>query len=143
MVLSCQRRNDLSNYYNYVDLSAQNLFVILFTSIITIHFLVFCSLITFRFSKEFASNFAFKMSQRKKIQFGKISVNFAKNAATVEVTGSITKLDAAPNVAIQNESVEIDREHEEMQKVLGISSFGKKAKSFDVKVRSFNFYNYF
>lgn len=75
------------------------------------------------------------MSQRKKIQFGKISVNFAEKAKAIEATGSITKLETPPNTAIQNESLEDDKEHQEMQKLLGISSFGKKAKSFDVKVK--------
>lgn len=79
------------------------------------------------------------MSQRKKIQFGKISVNFAEKATAVEATGLITKLDVPPNTAIQNEALEDDKEHEEMQKMLGISSFGKKAKSFDVKVKSLLF----
>lgn len=76
------------------------------------------------------------MSQRKRIQFGKISANFAENATTVEATGAITKLDVLPNAAIENEALEEDKEHQEMQKMLGISSFGKKAKSFDVKVKN-------
>lgn len=77
------------------------------------------------------------MSQKKKIQFGKISVNFAEKSTPVEATGSITQVETPTKVAIQNESLEDDKEHQEMEKMLGISSFGKKAKSFDVKVINF------
>lgn len=75
------------------------------------------------------------MNKGKKIQFGKISANFAKNADKVEATGSITKLETVPSAAIQNEALDDDREQVEMKEVMGITSFGKKAKSFDVQVK--------
>lgn len=75
------------------------------------------------------------MNKGKKIQFGKISINFAQNADKVEATGSITKLDSGKGVNIQNEALDDDKEQEEMKELMGISSFGKKAKSFDIKVR--------
>lgn len=74
------------------------------------------------------------MNKGKKIQFGKISADFAKKASAVEIIGSITKLDSGTSVAIQNEALDDDKEHVEMKEVMGITSFGKKAKTFDIKV---------
>lgn len=72
------------------------------------------------------------MNKGRKINFGKISVNFAQNASKVEATGSITTLDTS-NV-IQGESTEDDTEQKQMKELMGIASFGKKAKAFDVQV---------
>lgn len=72
------------------------------------------------------------MNKGRKINFGKISVNFGQNASKIEATGSISTLDT--NNAIQGESVEDDAEQKQMKELMGIASFGKKAKSFDVQV---------
>lgn len=65
----------------------------------------------------------------KKISFGKISANFGQNASKIEPTGSIGTF--GPPKAI--EALEDDSEQQKMKNVMGISSFGKKAKSFDIK----------
>lgn len=67
---------------------------------------------------------------KKKIAFGKISVNFAQNAKVIESTDTIEKF--GPKVIETLE--EDDTESQQMKDVMGISSFGKKAKSFDVQV---------
>lgn len=76
------------------------------------------------------------MNKGKKINFGKISVNFAQNSTNIEATGSIGTLEQKNPVEI--EALEDDNEHQEMKEIMGISSFGKKAKSFDVKVSMMN-----
>lgn len=65
----------------------------------------------------------------KKISFGKISSNFGQNAEKIQATGTIGVF--GPPKAI--EAVEDDTEAQEMKQVMGISSFGKKAKTFDIK----------
>lgn len=65
----------------------------------------------------------------KKISFGKISCNFGQNAEKIQATGTIGVF--GPPKAI--EAVEDDTEAQEMKQVMGISSFGKKAKTFDIK----------
>ncbi|EFA12723.1 gastrulation defective protein 1 homolog [Tribolium castaneum] len=65
-----------------------------------------------------------------KISFGKISTNFGENAEKIEASGSIGTF--GPPKAM--ELLEDDsKEREKMQEVMGISSFGKKAKNFDVQ----------
>lgn len=71
----------------------------------------------------------------KKIQFGKISVNFGKNNASIEPTGTIGKSSAVVGQKTAIEVLEDDVEHQEMKEVMGISSFGKKAKTFNIKVQ--------
>lgn len=65
----------------------------------------------------------------KKISFGKISSNFGENAEKIQATGTIGTF--GPPKAI--ETVEDDTEAQQMKQVMGISSFGKKAKTFDIK----------
>ena len=72
---------------------------------------------------------------RGKISFGKISANFAKNAETIEATGSFGTYTGVSN-PIQVESLEDDFEKQNMKEAVGITSFGKKAKSFDIQVRA-------
>lgn len=71
------------------------------------------------------------MNKARKINFGKISVNFAQNASKIEPTGSIGLLET--NNAIEGESLEDDTEQKQMKEIMGIASFGKKAKTFDVQ----------
>ncbi|XP_050312051.1 gastrulation defective protein 1 homolog [Anthonomus grandis grandis] len=63
----------------------------------------------------------------KKITFGKISSNFGQNASAP--TGTIGTF--GPPKAI--EVLEDDREAQQVKEVMGITSFGKKAKSFDIQ----------
>lgn len=72
----------------------------------------------------------------KKIQFGKISANFSKNNDTIEPTGTIGKSTVVVGQKTAIEVLEDDTEHQEMKEVMGISSFGKKAKTFNIKVVS-------
>lgn len=65
----------------------------------------------------------------KKITFGKISANFGHNSEKIDATGTIGTF--GPPKAI--ETVEDETETQEMKQLMGISSFGKKAKSFDIK----------
>ncbi|CAH0546369.1 unnamed protein product [Brassicogethes aeneus] len=65
----------------------------------------------------------------KKISFGKISANFGQNSKPIEATGSIGTF--GPPKAI--EVLEEDTEQQNLKNVMGIASFGKKAKSFDIK----------
>ncbi|KAG5880176.1 hypothetical protein JTB14_001666 [Gonioctena quinquepunctata] len=65
----------------------------------------------------------------KKISFGKISANFGQNSAKVEVTGTIGTF--GPPKAI--EALEDDNEGQQLEEVMGITTFGKKAKTFDIK----------
>ncbi|XP_057661249.1 gastrulation defective protein 1 homolog [Diorhabda carinulata] len=65
----------------------------------------------------------------KKISFGKISANFSQNSEKVEATGTFGTF--GPPKAIQ--SLEDDAESQQLKNVMGISAFGKKAKSFDIK----------
>ncbi|KAJ8975507.1 hypothetical protein NQ317_010622 [Molorchus minor] len=65
----------------------------------------------------------------KKITFGKISSNFGQNSTKIEPTGIIGTF--GPPKAI--EALEDDTEGQQMKEVMGISSFGKKAKTFDIK----------
>lgn len=71
------------------------------------------------------------MNTGKKISFGKISTNFGQNAAVVEATGSFGTF--GPPAAKPIENLEDDTEHQQMKEVMGIVTFGKKAKSFDIK----------
>ncbi|KAF5307844.1 hypothetical protein FQR65_LT18316 [Abscondita terminalis] len=71
------------------------------------------------------------MNAGKKISFGKISTNFGENAAVVEATGSFGTFGPVTSKPIEN--LEDDTEHQQMREVMGISTFGKKAKSFDIK----------
>lgn len=65
----------------------------------------------------------------KKISFGKISANFSQNSDKIEATGTFGTF--GPPQAIQ--VLEDDTESQQMKNVMGISNFGKKAKSFDIK----------
>lgn len=66
----------------------------------------------------------------KKISFGKISKDFGKSAESIEATGTIGTF--GPPKAI--ETLADDHETQEMKTVMGISGFGKKAKTFDIQV---------
>lgn len=66
----------------------------------------------------------------KKITIGKISKDFGKSAGSIEATGTIGTF--GPPKAI--ETLADDHETQEMKTVMGISGFGKKAKSFDIQV---------
>lgn len=69
----------------------------------------------------------------KKIKFGKISANFGQKATTIQPTGSIDSIvDFGAPQAI--EVLEDDKEGQQMKEVMGISAFGKKAKTFDINV---------
>ncbi|XP_066151399.1 gastrulation defective protein 1 homolog [Euwallacea fornicatus] len=65
----------------------------------------------------------------KKISFGKISGHFGKNPIPVKPTGTIGTF--GPPKVIEN--LEDDRESQEIKNVMGIASFGKKAKTFDIQ----------
>lgn len=65
----------------------------------------------------------------KKITFGQISPNFAENSLHIKATGTIGSF--GPPKAIQN--VEDDSEGEKVKEVMGISTFGKRAKTFDIQ----------
>ncbi|CAG9840345.1 unnamed protein product [Diabrotica balteata] len=65
----------------------------------------------------------------KKITFGKISANFSQNSEKIEATGSFGTF--GPPKAIQ--ALDDDTESQQLKNVMGISTFGKKAKSFDIK----------
>ncbi|CAH1119828.1 unnamed protein product [Phaedon cochleariae] len=65
----------------------------------------------------------------KKISFGKISTNFRQNSEKIEATGTIGTF--GPPKAI--EVLDDDNESQQMKDVMGISTFGKKAKVFDIK----------
>lgn len=83
------------------------------------------------------------MFRGKKITFGKISANFgqnSKNDEPVESFGKFGKATVTPSKPVEIENLEDDLEHKEMKEIMGISGFGKKAKSFDVEVRINIFY---
>lgn len=65
----------------------------------------------------------------KKISFGKISPNFAQNSVHIKATGTIGTF--GPPKAIEN--IEDDGEGQRVKEVMGISTFGKKAKTFDIQ----------
>lgn len=79
---------------------------------------------------------------KKVISFGKISTNFGLNAEVVEATGSIGTFEvpstSSEGVEIQN--LKDDTEDQEIKEKIGISTFGKKAKVFDIKVGRWIFY---
>lgn len=65
----------------------------------------------------------------KKITFGKISPNFAQKSVHIKATGTIGVF--GPPKAIEN--IEDDGEGQKVKEVMGISTFGKKAKTFDIQ----------
>lgn len=65
----------------------------------------------------------------KKITFGKISSNFAEKSVNIKASGTIGVF--GPPKAIEN--IEDDGEGQKVQEVMGISNFGKKAKTFDIQ----------
>lgn len=71
---------------------------------------------------------------KNKISFGKISANFVQNSKTIEASGSIGQVSSFKVQDIQNLDDEAEKEKEKLQNLMGITSFGKKAKSFDVQV---------
>lgn len=73
------------------------------------------------------------MNRGNKISFGKISRNFAQKASVPKVVGSIETIKPENTQRIQIEALEEDVEHQQMKEIMGISTFGKKAKSFDVQ----------
>lgn len=73
------------------------------------------------------------MNRDKKITFGKISANFAEKSTIIEASGSFGATFGPAN-SKQIEALEDDTEHQEMKDIMGITSFGKKAKSFNVEV---------
>ncbi|KAF7282775.1 gastrulation defective protein 1 homolog [Rhynchophorus ferrugineus] len=64
----------------------------------------------------------------KKITIGKISANFSERSANIEATGTIGTF--GPPKAI--EVLEDDKESQQVKDVMGITSFGKKAKTFNI-----------
>ncbi|XP_044767124.1 gastrulation defective protein 1 homolog [Coccinella septempunctata] len=70
---------------------------------------------------------------KNKITFGKISANFGQNSKIIEASGSIGQVSSFKVQEIQNLDDEAEREKEKIQNLMGITSFGKKAKSFDVQ----------
>ncbi|XP_018331183.1 gastrulation defective protein 1 homolog isoform X4 [Agrilus planipennis] len=74
---------------------------------------------------------------KKKINIGKISCNFGQNAEVVEATGKIGTIEKISSgiqqKPIQIESLDDDNEQQTMKDIMGITTFGKKAKSFDVQ----------
>nr|XP_022900679.1 gastrulation defective protein 1 homolog [Onthophagus taurus] len=69
----------------------------------------------------------------KKIVFGKICANFVQNSSNIEATGSFGTFGPPAVNSIQNESLEDDTELKKMKDVMGITTFGRKAKTFDVQ----------
>lgn len=65
----------------------------------------------------------------KKITFGKISPNFAANSVHIKASGTIGVF--GPPKEIEN--IEDDNEGQKVKEVMGITSFGKKAKTFDIQ----------
>lgn len=71
------------------------------------------------------------MMSKGKISFGKISSNFDQNAEKIEASGTFGTF--GPPKAM--ELLEDDsKEQEHLKEMMGITSFGKKAKSFDIQV---------
>lgn len=68
-----------------------------------------------------------------KITFGKISANFGENSQKIEASGSIGQVSSFNVEEIQHLDDEVEKEREKIQNLMGITSFGKKAKSFDVQ----------
>lgn len=64
---------------------------------------------------------------RGKITFGKISTNFGQNSQVIEAVGIIKPKE------IEVLDDEEEKEKEQIQKTVGIASFGKKAKNFDIQ----------
>ncbi|KAH0810152.1 gastrulation defective protein 1 homolog [Tenebrio molitor] len=65
-----------------------------------------------------------------KISFGKISANFGQNAEKIEASGSFGTFGPPKAMELlEDDSIE----QEQIKEVIGITSFGKKAKSFDIK----------
>ncbi|VEN41924.1 unnamed protein product [Callosobruchus maculatus] len=64
----------------------------------------------------------------KKISFGKISSNFVENSKKIEASGTIGTFGPPKTIEV----LEDDTEAQKMKEVMGISTFGKKAKTFDV-----------
>lgn len=75
------------------------------------------------------------MSKEKKISFGKISTNFGQNATVIQASGSIGTFEPSPTKPVQIENIEDDNEHQQIKEIMGITTFGKKAKTFDIQVR--------
>lgn len=69
----------------------------------------------------------------KKITFGKITGNFGQSSGLIQPTGTIGTF--GPPKAI--EALEDDKEAQQVKEVMGISGFGKKAKTFDINVSKF------
>lgn len=65
----------------------------------------------------------------KKISFGKISPNFAENSVHIKASGTIGVF--GPPKEIEN--IEDDKEGQKVKEVMGITTFGKKAKTFDIQ----------
>ncbi|KRT81964.1 hypothetical protein AMK59_5053, partial [Oryctes borbonicus] len=76
---------------------------------------------------------ALTMNKSKKIVFGKISANFAEKSTPIEATGAFGTFGTDAQKSIQIEALEDDMEQHKMKEVMGITQFGKKAKSFNIK----------
>lgn len=72
------------------------------------------------------------MNKDKKITFGKISANFAEKSTIIEASGSFGSFGPSKQI----EALEDDSEQHDLKQVMGITSFGKKAKSFNVEVNN-------
>ncbi|KAL3284771.1 hypothetical protein HHI36_018914 [Cryptolaemus montrouzieri] len=69
-----------------------------------------------------------------KISFGKISSNFGHNSKVIEASGTIGQVSTlvAPQ-EIENLDDEAEKEKQDIKDLIGIMSFGKKAKTFDIQ----------
>lgn len=81
------------------------------------------------------------MNRKKVISFGKISKDFGKSTQTSETSseetvseGGFTKFGKQSFQSQAIEDLPDDTESKDLQDLMGISGFGKKAKSFDVQV---------
>lgn len=74
------------------------------------------------------------MNKGKKISFGKISSNFGQNAAVIAASGKFGTFGPTPSRPVQIENLEDDTEQQQIKEVMGITKFGKKAKTFDIQV---------
>lgn len=77
---------------------------------------------------------------KKTIAFGKISTNLKNDStpkepkATSSGFGTFDKIPQEQNIVTMNEILpEEEEESEKMKRIMGMSSFGRKAKSFDVQ----------
>ncbi|XP_017778073.1 PREDICTED: gastrulation defective protein 1 homolog [Nicrophorus vespilloides] len=73
------------------------------------------------------------MNKGKKIVFGKISTNFAEKTLATESDLTIGSFSEGTSKPVEIEELEDDNEDEQIKEVMGISTFGKKAKTFNIQ----------